>query len=176
MDRRLFIKGAAATGFVAVGAGGIWLRSDAYDGPLTIDYVLERIDLMAAAEQLSSSGAWNLSEVFEHCAQSVEYSMTGYPEHKPEWFKQTLGKTAYSVFAAKRAMSHALDEPIPGAPALGSMANMSAALQRFRQSLIDFKQYQGELLPHFAFGALTKQQYEQAHVMHFNNHLLEISA
>lgn len=30
------------------------------------------------------------------------------------------------------------------------------------------------LAPHFAYGPLTKQQYEMAHVMHFNNHLKEI--
>jgi hypothetical protein len=40
--------------------------------------------------------------------------------------------------------------------------------------MIKFKGYHGHLAEHFAYGNMTKQQYEQAHAMHFYNHLLEI--
>ena len=48
------------------------------------------------------------------------------------------------------------------------------ALNRLKKSLIDFDSYQGKLAPHFAYGELTKDEYEAAHVMHLYNHLQEI--
>ena len=35
----------------------------------------------------------------------------------------------------------------------------------------DFAAHTGPLQPHFAYGALDKAQYEQAHAMHLANHL-----
>jgi hypothetical protein len=60
---------------------------------------------------------WNLSQVLQHLAQSVEFSMRGFPALKGAWFRSTLGSAAFAVFNARGAMSHTLDEPIPGAPA-----------------------------------------------------------
>ena len=71
-------------------------------------------------------------------------------------------------------MTHALNEAIPGTPEFSDEENITYAFERFKKSLIDFKQYDGVLAPHFAYGQLTKLQYETAHVMHFNNHLQEI--
>ena len=44
----------------------------------------------------------------------------------------------------------------------------------FKQSMINFANYKGPLAEHFAYGTLEKWQYEQAHAMHFYNHLLEV--
>jgi hypothetical protein len=49
-----------------------------------------------------------------------------------------------------------------------------AALMRLENAFLVFKQYQGKLSPHFAYGELSKQEYEAAHVMHFHNHLSEL--
>ena len=123
--------------------------------------------------QVSMAGAWRLSQVLEHCAQSVEFSMIGFPEHKPELFKQTIGKLAFSAFSEKGEMRHNLAEAIPGAAELMA-ENVQASYQRLKQAMLDFKQFQGELADHYAFGPLNKAQYEQAHVMHFYNHLQEV--
>jgi hypothetical protein len=49
-----------------------------------------------------------------------------------------------------------------------------AALDRLMYALGHFEQFDGPLAPHFAYGALSKTEYEIAHVLHLNNHLLEI--
>ncbi len=172
MNRRNFILGSIATGAV-VGSGALWLTIEKNDEPLEIDFALTKLEKLIS-QNPETTGTWNLYQVFIHCAQSVEYSMTGYPEHKSDLFKKTAGKTAFSLFSAKGKMIHSLDEVIPGAPAFSNHEDIDIALKRFTQSLLDFKEYQGELAPHFAYGQLSKIEYEAAHVMHFNNHLQEI--
>jgi hypothetical protein len=101
--------------------------------------------------------------------------MTGYPEHKSEVFKNTLGAVAFSAFATKGAMVHSLDEAIPGAPMIDPEQNSALALERLKKSLMDFEKFDGALQPHFAYGELTKAEYEAAHVMHIYNHFDELS-
>jgi hypothetical protein len=120
---------------------------------------------------LRSLKGWSPAEVFNHCAQSIEYSISGYPELKPAWFRSSIGPLAFSVFAVRGAMRHSLNEAIPGAAALNSPASQVHALQRLQQAFADFAAYQGELQPHFAYGALSHAEYAQAHVLHLYNHL-----
>ena len=171
MNRRAFITtviAGVATGSIA------WQSIEPYDESLSIDATLSKLDKMRDSTT-TTTGSWSLYQVLIHCAQSVEYSMSGFPEHKSEFFKNTAGKLAFSAFSAKGKMTHGLDEAIPGAPAIADSANLTKAYARLQQSLKDFQTFDGRLKPHFAYGKLTKAQYEQAHVMHFNNHLNEIS-
>jgi hypothetical protein len=39
-----------------------------------------------------------------------------------------------------------------------------------------FAQHTGPLMPHFAYGALDKADYEQAHAMHLANHFSAFEA
>ncbi len=172
MNRRKFILGSIASG-VVIGSGVTWIGIEQNQEPLTLDFALTKLDLLMK-QNPSTTGEWSLYQVFTHLAQSVEYSILGYPEHKSELFKNTAGKAAFSVFSAKGKMTHPLNEVIPGAPDFQSDENITEAYERFKKSLIDFKNHQGDLKPHFAYGQLTKQQYEMAHAMHFNNHLKEI--
>lgn len=172
MNRRKFILGSIASGAV-IGGGMVWLGIEENQEPLDIEFALSKLNNLMQQNPIAN-GEWNLYQIFTHCAQSVEYSILGYPEHKSDLFKNTVGKTAFSLFSSKRKMTHALNEAIPGAPEFSDEENMTDAFERFRKSLIDFKEYDGVLAPHFAYGQLTKLQYEKAHVMHFNNHLQEI--
>lgn len=173
MNRRNFIVGSISAGLV-VGSGALWLSIDKHEAPLDIDFALSKLnDIMQQAP--TPTGNWDLSQIFVHCAQSVEYSMIAYPVHKSDLFKSTAGKAAFSLFSSKRKMTHGLDEAIPGAPDFSANVKLTDAFERFKKSLIDFKNYQGVLAPHFAYGQLSKREYEAAHVMHFNNHLQEIT-
>jgi len=177
MKRRQFIKASMITG-AAIGLGSaLWLSDDVDHSALTIAAVLAKITELSK-QSLITTGVWSLQQVLEHCAQSVEYSMTGYPEHKSEIFKQTLGALAFRAFSSKGLMTHALDEYIPGAPNLSSPLlkeqSKQQAFARLQHSLEQFKQYQGPLAPHFAYGVLSKAEYELAHSMHFYNHLKQI--
>ncbi|SEM51578.1 Protein of unknown function [Stigmatella aurantiaca] len=71
-------------------------------------------------------------------------------------------------------MHHPLDEAIPGAPALVSGLPNEAALAELTSELKQFMDWQGELAPHFAYGELSKSQYDTAHYLHLRNHLREV--
>lgn len=123
---------------------------------------------------LRATGAWSPGKVFAHLEQSVRCSMQGYPDMKPAWFRHTLGPAALFVFEARGAMSHPLDEPIPGAPALAEDLDGQVALGSLVDALATFAVFEGPLAPHFAYGELDHSRYARAHVLHIRQHLTEI--
>ena len=120
--------------------------------------------------QVVAGNPWNLSQVLQHLAQSIEFSMQGFPALKGAWFRSSLGSAAFAVFNARGAMSHDLSEPIPGAPALDASQALKASAQRLLDAMEAFAAFEGPLRPHFAYGELTKAQYQRAHLMHLANH------
>lgn len=61
---------------------------------------------------------------------------------------------------------------VAGAPALpDAAADPQAALARLRAALAAFIAFEGALAPHFAYGALDKQEYALAHALHVRDHL-----
>lgn len=170
MNRRQFVTLAGATlASAAMVPLGLAAQVEKV-ADLSIDSALRLLDRLQA-EQVRKTGEWNLFQVYTHLAQSVEYSMTGYPEQKSWLFKNTVGSLAFAVFAGKGSMHHGLDEPIPGAPELAVEGDQQQALLRLRAALEAFVAYDGPLQPHFAYGDLSKAEYGHAHVMHLNNHL-----
>ena len=170
MRRRTLLKGAALTGAAALGAG-YWVLPT---GPQPAVASLQGARQVLADLQgktLRSVRGWSPSQVFNHCAQSIDYSIDGYPELKPAWFRHSLGPAAFAVFSARGAMRHPLDEVIPGAAPLLEPASQAEALQRLQMAFERFASHAGELQPHFAYGALSHAEYGQAHVMHLYNHL-----
>jgi hypothetical protein len=127
------------------------------------------LDLLFAPKVVQGN-AWNLSQVMQHLAQSIEFSMQGFPALKGAWFRSSIGSAAFAVFNARGTMSHSLDEPIPGAPALDASQALKTSVQRLLDAMDAFAQFNGTLRPHFAYGELTKPQYERAHLMHLANH------
>lgn len=73
-------------------------------------------------------------------------------------------------------MSHNLAEPIPGAPSLANETDVTIALTRLRKSINDFELAREPLQPHFAYGHLSKPEYERAQTMHLANHFSVIDA
>ena len=112
-----------------------------------------------------------LSEAQHELDRLASFALSGYPQAKSELFQRTVGRAAYQVFAWRGQMSHDLSEPIPGAPALRPQADPHAALAELHQAIEAFHRHTGELQPHFAYGRLSKAEYELAHAMHLANHL-----
>jgi hypothetical protein len=127
-----------------------------------------------AEHPLRTTGAWSLAQVLNHAAQSVEYSLDGFPEAKPALFQATVGHLAFALFDVRGAMHHALDQPIPGAPVLAVDAPLPAAVQRLL-TFDRFEQHSGALQAHFAYGTLDKAAYARAHLMHLANHWAEFT-
>ena len=71
---------------------------------------------LAQAPTMQQHTTWNWGQTLTHLAQSIEYSMSGFPEAKSALFQRTVGATAFNVFAWRGRISHPLDDPIPGAP------------------------------------------------------------
>ncbi|MDN3922301.1 DUF1569 domain-containing protein [Roseateles violae] len=119
-------------------------------------------------------GAWTLPQMLQHAAQSIEYSMQGFPEAKSALFRHTIGKAAFAVFDARGKMNHDLAEPIPGAPALDAQHALKTSVQRLLDAMEAFAAFKGELKPHFAYGELSRAEYERAHLMHLANHWTQL--
>ena len=136
----------------------------------------EAVRELLLTPQTVQGNPWNLPQVLQHLAQSIEYSMQGYPVLKAAWFRSTLGSVAFAVFDARGAMNHPLDEPIPGAPALEAQLGLKASIDRLLAAMDRFAAHSGPLQPHFAYGELSKPQYQRAHLMHLANHWQQFQA
>jgi Protein of unknown function (DUF1569) len=132
--------------------------------------------LQALPAGVRTKAGWDLARVLHHAAQSVEFSMTAFPEPKSALFRATVGPVAFAVFDARGRMSHGLTEPIPGAPPLADGTPLLEAVARVTKALRDFDAWTGPLAPHFAYGALDKAAYARAHLMHLADHWTEVVA
>lgn len=172
--RRHFIAQAAGTGALLAAAGS----AGCTPGPTldrglrlaTLEEAAAELARLARAQALESGTAWSWAQTLAHCAQSIEYSMSGFPQPKPALFQRSIGAAAFGVFSWRGRMTHDLTEPIPGAPTLDAAGDAAAALARLRAALDAFAQWSGPLQPHFAYGALDKPAYARAHAMHLANH------
>ena len=173
MNRRSTLKYLAAGGLItAFGGGYHWLSKVRAHPHLALDLTIDRLSSLDL-DTIVTTGEWEMARTFDHLAQSIEFSMAGYPELKPKLFQKTVGKLAFSVFQANGRMKHGLDEKIPGEVVVVSNSSATEARERLLESMIKFDSFGDSLHPHFAYGELNKTQYALAHVMHVNNHLEE---
>jgi hypothetical protein len=127
---------------------------------------LARLDPM----KLSVQGPWSVSQVFAHCAQSMEYSLIGFPLNKPRWFQATLGKAVLTKFLRQGYMSHDVAGPIPGAPPPADKGP-AESLDRLLAAIDKFEAHDGPFAPHFAYGSVDKARYGRVQAMHIAEHL-----
>lgn len=176
-DRRGFIKSSlvaavAAPQLIVSGCSG-----DAIDRKLafkTLEEGFREAERLARVEIVTIEEGFSLPQTLVHCAQSIEYSIRGFPESKSALFQKTLGSVAFNVFSQRGRMSHNLEEAIPGAEALSPTIPIDQALQRLQNAIESFRQAETGLKPHFAYGELSRTEYELAHAMHLANHFSAI--
>lgn len=172
MKRRSFLfKSSLATVAIASAAVG-WRRWQLPEAPSSA--LIDELDALRTRE-LRGTGAWSPYRVFTHLAQSIDFSMAGYPSMKPDWFTHSVGPVAFFAFETAGAMHHGLAEPIPGAAPIAADGDSPQALSDLIASLERFMAHRGRLHPHFAYGALDHRQYAHAHVLHVRDHLREIT-
>ncbi|NVJ65584.1 MAG: DUF1569 domain-containing protein [Gammaproteobacteria bacterium] len=173
MNRRRFLIGSSVGIASLAAAGFTWTQLSNASQPLTIDSALELLDSIDLSKAKSTT-TWSLSQVFIHCAQSVECSIKGFPEHKSALFQETVGSLAFSLFKASGSMTHNTTEEIPALISFQPNISLKPAIDYLKTQLIAFKHYNGKLQPHFAYGDLNKREYEIAHVLHLLDHCSEI--
>ena len=174
-SRRLFLARASrARPAVMLGAAlagcGDAAKNDRQLRFTSLEQAMRERARLARPQALAPATAWNWVQTLSHCAQSIEYSMTGFPQPRSALFQRTVGAAAFQVFAWRGRMTHDLSEPIPGAPALAGGDDVDAAVARLERAVEAFDAWQRPLRPHFAYGALDKAAYGQAHAMHLANH------
>lgn len=169
MNRRQFLT-------VAAWSPVVWVLGTKFVATLRPYPLTELLRQLRALppDKLVSTGQWSVTEILQHCSQSIRYSIEGYPQLYSPWFQNTVGKLALNFFAAKGSMHHPLAQPIPGAPALVASLPNDLALRALMNDIQHFIAWQGKLQPHFAYGTLTKAQYYSVHYLHLSQHLTEI--
>jgi len=162
MQRREFIKLAAASMVVATPIAAISMRSETVS--------LQRLrDVLASNDFKTVSSAGNVF-AYLHCAQSIELSILGYPNHKSDIFKNSVGNTAFSAFKWFGTMHHDVNEPIPGAQPLPIGLSEQEAKQQLVAVIDKYLNHSGPLAEHFAYGELSKAEYNVAHALHIQDH------
>jgi hypothetical protein len=116
-------------------------------------------------------GTFTYGQILDHSAQSIEYSLTAYPELRSAVFRATVGRIAKAKFLRQGYMQHDVEAPIPGAPALDPETNVAKARERLLSAMKQLESFEGELAPHLAFGKCTREEYEKIHSMHIAEHL-----
>jgi len=134
-----------------------------------LDEALFEIDLIEANPPVEMQQEWTLYKVLHHLAQSCEYSMTGYPELQPAAV-QAVAKLVFDTYVDQGFMTHDLGAPVPGAPAIPDSGLLAPAFARLRRAIYSFQAFTGELHPHFAYGELTREEWELAHSFHMADH------
>lgn len=129
----------------------------------------ERIDTLRTTT-VPTTG-WTLAQAVAHCAQSIEYSITGYPRLRSGLFRATIGPVVKRKFIRARRMTHDVLAPVAGAPELADSITLADACDRALAALASFEGHTGPLAPHLAYGACTKGEYAQLHELHFDDHL-----
>ncbi len=96
MQRRSFLKLTGLTGVAALGAGYWALPSGPAPAALSIE-AAQALLLQPSQQPLVSHAGWSPAEVFNHCAQSIDFSLDGYPQLKPAWFRSSVGPAAFAA-------------------------------------------------------------------------------
>lgn len=169
-SRRHVTTGLLAAPLLMSQAGCRWVQQDRRLELATLEQGLIELARLNAAKALVSRTRWTWAQTLEHCAQSIEHSLSGYPESAPAVFQQTVGRSALAFFRWRGRMSHDLDAPIPGASTLSTTTTVAAATARLQQAIRHFQRWEGPLPPHFAYGALSKAAYAHAHALHLAQH------
>jgi len=115
------------------------LMGSAAERPLVLASLaaaLAEVERLGNAVPFDAAGNWTWSKTLLHCAQSIAYSMTGYPQPKSAWFQHTAG-----------------------AAALDANAAAAHAVATLHKAVGNFQQFTGPLQPHFAYGALNRVEY-----------------
>lgn len=140
----------------------------------SLEEVLKQLDILEQSESVTTTN-WSAYKILQHCAQTIDYSMTGYPQYKPKWFRATIGRLVLSKFLKQGFMKHNLSAPVPGSPILTKEGTTGEGIVLLRNTIERFRNFKGELKPHLIFGKLTREQYDHYFAMHVADHLSEVN-
>lgn len=131
----------------------------------------DELEKLRRSGRIVLSPGWDLPHTLDHCAQSIEYAMSGFPHLRHPLFRALAGKAAFHIFNLRGYMQHDLGADIPGSVLPAHPPTLEKAFDRLQETMLCFENHRGPLMPHFAYGSLSKKQYERANILHIANHL-----
>ena len=91
-----------------------------------------------------------LGTVLDHCAQSIECTLDGFPQMKPRLLQSTVGALIARRFLSAGFMSHDVKAPIPGLENADGIA-FDAGRARLENAMARFAAHRGPLALHFFY-------------------------
>jgi Protein of unknown function (DUF1569) len=149
---------------------GVEVRRRALMRRGTLAQALERAERCDPDATASATG-WTLPQTLAHCAQAIEFSITGFPRARSRVFQTVLGRAIKRRFLRRGVMVHNRAAALPSAPPISPDVTRAAAFERLRRAIADFEAFPGPYAPHFAYGPASKAEYEALHAMHLTDHL-----
>ena len=125
---------------------------------VTFDESLAALDKTAPVSGLGAALA--------HCAQSIEYSLTGFPTQRGWLVRKLIAPHLLRKFLRQGFMTHDVHAPIPLAPAISPELPFEEGVAKLRGAMERFRVHAGPLAPHFAFGDISRDDYERLRSMH----------
>ncbi|MEO3945828.1 DUF1569 domain-containing protein [Gorillibacterium sp. CAU 1737] len=139
----------------------------------SLDAVKKELLSLEGSDAVSTK-QWPLYEILAHCAQTIEYSMTGYPQMKPKLVRKTVGRMVIRKFLKQGFMKHDLTAHVPGGAKLKPQGTVQEGVELLQQAIDAFQAYSGPLAPHLIFGELSKDEYDRYFAMHIADHFSEV--
>lgn len=131
----------------------------------------ESLAALAKIEPASGLGA-----ALAHCAQSIDYSRTGFPTQRGFLVRKLIAPLLLRKYLRQGFMTHDVHAPIPLAPAISPTLPFEEGVAKLRGAMERFRAHAGPLAPHFAFGEISRDDYERLHAMHLADHLSSFAA
>ncbi len=133
----------------------------------SFDQVLAQLDSLPDTPKVGAALA--------HCAQSIEFSITGFPQQRAWLIRAVIGPRVLKKFLKQGFMSHDLSAPILGAPEISATTTLGEGRDRLKAAVTAFRAHGGAYAPHFAYGPVAKAEYEAVQSMHIADHLSSFS-
>lgn len=160
------------------------LSSGTPDAPTPLSALVAVVDALESRVRQDGSGSallsprssYTFSETTQHAAQSIGYSMTGYPRLAPASLRATAGRAVKHLFLRRGAMRHNLSAPIAGAPELDPAMPDLEAIELLRAAVNRLAGFTGTLQPHPTYGRCTTEQVASLQAMHLREHLPGVAA
>lgn len=140
----------------------------------SLDESLLELEKLRNAPALEIGNEFTFYQNLIHCAQSIEYSMIGFPQNKSPLIQHTIGRMVFKKFERRGFMHHNCDKPIPGTE-LPAYGDTEMAIERLKTAIEKFEHYDEALMPHYIFGKLNKKEFAHAHCMHLADHFAMIT-
>lgn len=136
------------------------------------DFAALREDLHAlrACGSYDRAGAWSLGQICDHLTTFMRGSLEGFGFRLP-WYMRLAGPLILRSTLQSRRIPAGIKTPPPLMPAVESNLQDAAAIDALLAMLDRYEQHTGPMQPSALFGRLSREQWDQIHLIHAAHHL-----